>query len=116
MYDYLTTTTQKKETDLVFISSWFLKIGVPAALAVLLAVSVSLSVSVLVFWRFRGRARGQDVIADIIKDTEEDREILSAGGVRCDVPLVRCIVANSPEISFRSSLLIQFTWKHNRSP
>lgn len=81
--------TQRKATDLVFISPWFLKIGVSAALAVLLAVSVSLSVSVLVFWRFRGRARGQDVIADIIKDTEEDREVVSA--VACAATFHRCV-------------------------
>lgn len=113
MEDYLTMRTQRKANDLVFISSWFLKIGVSAALAVLLPVSVSLSVPVLVFWRFRGRARGQDVIADIIKDTEEDRETVSA--VACAATFHRR-VASSPEVSFRSSLLIQFTWKHNRSP
>lgn len=81
--------TQRKATDLVFICSWFLKVGVSAALAVLLPVSVSLSVSVLVFWRLRGRARGQDVIADIIKDTEEDREIVSA--VACAATFHRCV-------------------------
>lgn len=69
----MTIITFKKDRDLVFISPWFLKIGVPAALAVILAVSisVSLSVSLLVFGGLRGRARGQDVIADIIKDAEQ---------------------------------------------
>lgn len=57
----------------MFVGPWFLKIGVPAALAVVLAVtiSVSLPVSVLVFGGLGGRARGQDVIADIVKDAEQ---------------------------------------------
>lgn len=107
----------KKDRDLVFFSTWFLKIGVSAALAVVLAVSifVSLSVSVLVFGGLRGRTRGQDVIADVIKDAERTRDT-EREGASGHAPPACCSVANSPVISFRSSLLIQFTLRNSFSP
>lgn len=61
------------KTDLLFLRPRLLKIGVPAALGVVLAVSISvpLPVPVLVFGRLRDRARGQDVIADVVEDAEQ---------------------------------------------
>lgn len=99
----------------MFVSPWFLKIGVPAALAVILAVSipVSLPVSVLVFGGLRGRARGQEVIADVVEDAAQT-ETPSVTVRPATFPRV-CSVADSPEVSFRSSLLIQFTWKNKFS-
>lgn len=77
IYKFRRILTWKRDRDLVFVSPWFLEVGVPAALAVVLALSlsVSLSVSVLVFGGLRGRARGQDVIAHVIEDADRTETV-----------------------------------------
>lgn len=89
-----------RRSDLLLVSSWFLKVGVSPALAVVLPLPVSLPVpllvsvpvSLLVFGRFRGRGGGHDVVPDVLKDTETQTEVMETRPSVSDNELQLCVV------------------------